>query len=97
MKPEYKNFTEVLNPRNPQQIRPKRQNLSMTLRLIEEIYSHRFTQKETKTLHESICDFFKAKYKQKSMIDQNGFDLLASTEQHRLTSPEVGLFYKFLT
>ena len=31
------------------------------------------------------------------MIDQNGFDLLASTEQHRQTSPEVNLFYRFLT
>ena len=31
------------------------------------------------------------------MIDQTGFDLLASTEQHRQSSPEVNLFYQFLT
>ena len=30
------------------------------------------------------------------MIDQTGFDLLASTEQHRQTSAEVNLFYSFL-
>jgi len=30
------------------------------------------------------------------MVDQNGFDLLASTEQHRQTNPEVNLFYRFL-
>jgi len=31
------------------------------------------------------------------MIDQTGFDILASTEQHRQTSAEVNLFYSFLT
>ena len=31
------------------------------------------------------------------MVDQNGFDLLASVEQHRETCPEVHLFYRFLT
>jgi hypothetical protein len=55
-------------------------NIQQTLRNIEEIYSHRFAQKETKTLHESIVDLLKSKYKQKAMIDQNGFDLLASIE-----------------
>lgn len=98
LKPEFKNFTEVLNPRNPQTIRPKRQNLQATLRLIEEIYAHRFgVKKESTTLHESIVDYLKLKFKQKSMIDQTGFDILASTEQHRHTSSEVNLFYQFLT
>ena len=30
-------------------------------------------------------------------MDQTGFDLLASTEQHRQSSAEVNLFYQFLT
>ena len=30
-------------------------------------------------------------------MDQSGFDLLASTEQHRGSSSEVNLFYQFLT
>lgn len=81
LKPEFKNFTEALNPRNPQTIRPKRQNLLTTLRTIEEIYSHRFGVKaESKTLHESVCDWLRTKFKQKAMADQTGFDLLASTE-----------------
>lgn len=68
------------------------------LRTIEDIYAHRFAvKKESTTLHESIVDWLKLKYKQKSMIDQTGFDLLASTEQHRQTSAEVNLFYSFLT
>lgn len=49
------------------------------------------------TLHESICVCFTQKFKQKQMIDQQGFDLLASIEQHRQTSAEVNLFYQFLT
>jgi len=58
LKPEFKNFTEVLKPRNPQTIRPKRQNLQVTLRMIEEIYHHRFgIKKESTTLHESICEW----------------------------------------
>ena len=70
LKKEYKNFTEALNPRNPQTIRPKRQNLPATLRIIEEVYSHRFAiKKENVTLHESIVDWLKTKYKQKSMLD----------------------------
>ena len=41
-----------------------------TLRMIEDIYSHRFgVKKESVTLHESICDWLKLKYKQKAMID----------------------------
>jgi hypothetical protein len=81
LKPEYKNFTEALKPRNPQTIRPKRQNLLTTLRMIEDIYTHRFgVKKESVTLHESICDWLKLKYKQKAMLDQTGFDILASTE-----------------
>ncbi len=98
MKPEYKNFTEALKPRNPQTIRPKRQNLPALLRTIEEIYAYRFgVKRESVTLHEAICDWLKKKYTQKQMMDQTGFDLLASTEQHRATSPEVNLFYQFLT
>ena len=31
------------------------------------------------------------------MMDQAGFDLLASTEQHRVNCSEVNLFYQFLT
>ena len=62
--------------------------------MIEDIYSHRFgVKKESVTLHESICDWLKLKYKQKAMMDQSGFDLLASTEQHRQSSSEVNLFY----
>ena len=30
-------------------------------------------------------------------MDQAGFDLLASTEQHRVNCAEVNLFYQFLT
>ena len=51
-KPEYKNFTEALNPRSAQTIRPKRMNLLQTLRMIEEIYSFRFgVKRESTTLH----------------------------------------------
>jgi len=31
------------------------------------------------------------------MVDQQGFDLLASLEVHRNQSVEIDLFYKFLT
>lgn len=80
-KPEYKNFTEALNPRSAQTIRPKRMNLLQTLRMIEEIYSFRFgVKRESTTLHQAIVDLLKSKYKQKQMMDQAGFDLLASTE-----------------
>ena len=48
-------------------------------------------------MHESIVELLKTKFKQKAMVDQNGFDLLASVEQHRETCPEVNLFYKFIT
>jgi len=66
--------------------------------MIEDVYAHRFgVKKESMTLHESTCEWLKLKYKQKQMIDQTGFDLLASIEQHRQTSSEVNLFYQFLT
>jgi len=72
-------------------------NLTALLRLTEELYSHRFASKsETKTLHESVVEYFKTKYKQKLMVDQNGFDLLASIEVYKEQSVEVDLFYKFL-
>ena len=62
--------------------------------MIEEIYAYRFgVKRESVTLHEAIVDWLKTKFKQKQMLDQTGFDLLASTEQHRATSPEVNLFY----
>mmetsp|Transcript_4766 Transcript_4766/g.6284 ORF Transcript_4766/g.6284 Transcript_4766/m.6284 type:complete len:202 (+) Transcript_4766:798-1403(+) len=73
-------------------------NLLQTLRLIEEIYTFRNgVKKESTTLHQAICDMLKQKYKQKQMMDQAGFDLLASTEQHRQSCSEVNLFYQFLT
>lgn len=66
--------------------------------MIEDIYAHRFAiKRETVTLHEAIVEQLKQKYKVKNKIDQTGFDLLASTEQHRQTSSEVNLFYMFLT
>lgn len=58
LKPEYKNFTQLLQPLRPSGIRPKRMNLSQTLRLIEDLYSHRFGKKESTSFHESIIDFF---------------------------------------
>ena len=45
-------------------------NLLQTLRMIEEIYSHRNgVKKESTTLHQSICDWLKTKFKQKQMAD----------------------------
>lgn len=71
-------------------------NLSQTLRLIEDLYSHRFGKKESTSFHESIIDFFNAKLKNKGKVDQAAFDLLASTEQHKNTTEEVLLFYQFI-
>ena len=72
MRPEYSGFTQALQPRNPQSIRPKRQNLPQLLRLIEELYSHRFSMKtqsgETRALHESSIDFFVGKYASKKLM-----------------------------
>jgi hypothetical protein len=45
MKPEYIEFTKFLAPKNPQNIRPKRMNIQQTLRVMDEIYSYRFSQK----------------------------------------------------
>lgn len=72
-------------------------NLPQTLRLIEDLYSHRFGKKESTSFHEAIVDFFHRKCKTKQAVDQGAFDLLASTDQLRQTSVEVALFYQFLT
>lgn len=58
LKPEFKNFTQTLQPQRPGTIRPKRMDLHQTLRLIEELYSHRFGKKESMSFHESIVDYF---------------------------------------
>jgi hypothetical protein len=52
---------------------------------------------DSKALHESAILFFKQKFSKKNMVDQGAFDLLASVEQHRLSSAEVDMFYKFFT
>jgi hypothetical protein len=47
LKPEYVEFTNFLQPKNPQTIRPKRMNIQQTLRYIDEIYTYRFLQKSS--------------------------------------------------
>jgi hypothetical protein len=80
LKPEFKNFTQMLQPQKAGSIRPKRMNLTQTLRLIEELYSHRFGKKESTPFHEAIIDYFMSKFKSKQHVDQAAFDLLASTD-----------------
>lgn len=55
-------------------------NISQTLRLIEDLYSHRFGKKESMSFHESIIDYLQSKFKSKPTVDQAAFDLLASTD-----------------
>lgn len=101
MKPEFVEFTKVLAPQNPQNIRPKRMNIQQTLRLMDEIYSYRFSQKSgakaQMTLIEATLDTLNNKLnKLKAKVDQAAFDLLASIEQHKESSQDVMYFYRFL-
>jgi hypothetical protein len=68
-------------------------NLLQTLRLIEDLYSYRFTKKESTTFHDAIIDYFQQKFRTKALIDQAAFDLLASIDFHRQNSVEVALFF----
>ena len=50
------------------------------------------------TLVESTIELLNQRFNRlKAKVDQVGFDLLASLEQHRETSLDVRLFYNFLT
>jgi len=76
-------------------------NIQQTLRLVDEIYSYRFSQKSTAkahmTLAEAIIDTANKKLNGiKAKIDQSSFDLLASIEQHKETSLDAQMFYNFL-
>ena len=102
MKPEYVEFTRLLAAKNPQTIRPKRMNIQQTLRLIEDIYAFRFQQKaqakSQMTLVEGTVELLYQRFNRlKAKVDQVGFDLLASIEQHKEPSLDVRLFYNFLT
>ena len=41
----YSSFIKIINPMNPQNIRPKKLNIKEFMRLIEEIYSYKFDRK----------------------------------------------------
>lgn len=107
---EYKQFISMAQLQNPQQYRQKKLSLQNLLRLVEEIYAHRYlkdTQKlqsqnssfnpTEKPFYASVFELMNQKYKQKKMLDQNIIDLIASIDFFKTQSTEIETFYNFFT
>lgn len=107
----YSKFTSLIAPKETG-IKPKTRPLVWLMRLIEELFDARYAKDTADLKEETgeegaappasvpfptfVVDFFTKRYGLKSLIDQNCWDLLATTHAARSTLLEAEVFGRFL-